>query len=121
MVIKMNLTAELLAKAKEAKSVEELLAIAKENGIALTEEEAAKYFAELNKEGEIANDELDNVSGGCGNSYDPHTDPHIRTEMLCCACGYWTIWQGKWATSEAADCPGCGAPGSLVPRIHHYD
>ncbi len=117
----MNFTPEQITKAKAAKSVEELLAIAKENGMELSEEEAKKFLAELNKEGEIANDELDNVSGGCGKSYDPHTDPRIRTEMLCCACGYWTIWKGKWATSEAADCPGCGASGSLVPRMHHYD
>ena len=31
---------EMIAKAKEAKSVEELLALAKENGVELTEEHA---------------------------------------------------------------------------------
>ena len=62
----MKFTLEQLAKAKTAKSAEELLTLAKENGVGLTKEEAAKYFAELNKEGEIADDELDNVSGGCG-------------------------------------------------------
>ena len=62
----MNLTNEQLAKATAAKSAEEILALARENGIKLTEEEAAKYFAALHKEGEIADEELDNVSGGCG-------------------------------------------------------
>ena len=62
----MELSKELLAKAKEAKSVEELLAFAKENGIDLTGEQAEAYFKRLNPESrEIADDELDNVSGGC--------------------------------------------------------
>lgn len=44
----------------------ELLALAKENGIEMTEEQAKEYFAKLNtKTGELADDELDNVSGGC--------------------------------------------------------
>ena len=55
---------ELLKKAKEAKSAEELLAIAKENGMELSEEEAAAYFAQLNKSGELSDDELDAVAGG---------------------------------------------------------
>lgn len=63
----MNFTNEQLAKVKAAKSAEELLALAKAEGVALTEEEAAKYFAEMHKEGELADDELDNVAGGgCG-------------------------------------------------------
>ena len=60
----MKLTQEQLAKAKAAKSAEELLALAKAEGVALTEEEAAKYFADLHKEGELADEELDNVAGG---------------------------------------------------------
>ena len=67
----MEFTQEQITKAKAAKSVEELLAIAKENGMELTEEEAAKYFAEWHKEGELSDEELNNVSGGCGGSSDP--------------------------------------------------
>ena len=67
----MKFTPEQLTKAKAAKSAEELLALAKENGIELTEEEANKYFADFHKEGEIADSELDNVSGGCGGSSTP--------------------------------------------------
>ena len=40
----MKLTQEQLAKAKAAKSVEELIALAKENGMELSEEEAKNYF-----------------------------------------------------------------------------
>ena len=56
---------EMIAKAKEAKSVEELIALAKENGVELTEEDAKAYFEQLNaKKGELSDDELDVVSGG---------------------------------------------------------
>lgn len=61
----MNITKELLEKAKTAKTAEELLAMAKAENIALTEEQAAKAFAELKRSGEIADEELDNVAGGC--------------------------------------------------------
>ena len=67
----MELTKELVAKAKEAKTSEELMALAKEAGIELTEESAALAFEQLNsKTGELSDSELDNVSGGCGGGYD---------------------------------------------------
>ncbi len=58
------MTNELIAKAKECKSPEELLALAKENNIEMTEEEAKAKFAALNSEGELSENELDSVSGG---------------------------------------------------------
>ena len=64
----MNISKELLEKAKQAKTAEELLEMAKAENIALTEEEAAKAFEELNKNGELSDEELDNVAGGCGKS-----------------------------------------------------
>lgn len=74
-----NFTPELIAKARQAKSAEELMAMAKENGIEMTEEAAKANFEKLNKlnrSGEISDEELGNVSGGrCG-------DP-----PKCCECG----------------------------------
>ena len=67
----MKFTDEILEKAKTAKSAEELLAMAKAEKVELTEEEAVKAFAELNKTGELSDEELDNVSGGCGRDYEP--------------------------------------------------
>ena len=61
----MNISKELIEKAKTAKSAEELLEMAKAEKIELTEEEAAKAFEELNKNGELSDEELDNVAGGC--------------------------------------------------------
>ena len=66
----MNVSKELLEKAKTAKTPEELLEMAKAEKVELTEEEAAKAFAELNKTGELSDEELDNVSGGCGGDYE---------------------------------------------------
>lgn len=56
---------ELVKKAKEAKTVEELLALAKENSIELTEEQAKACFDQLHStSGELSDDELDDVAGG---------------------------------------------------------
>ena len=62
----MNISKELIEKAKTAKTAEELLEMAKAENIELTEEQAAKAFAELNKIGELSDEELDNVAGGGG-------------------------------------------------------
>lgn len=65
-------TPELIEKAKEAKTPDELMSLAKENGVELTEESAASYFDRLNpKTGELSDSELDNVSGGGCLSDDP--------------------------------------------------
>ena len=67
----MNISKELIEKAIQAKTAEELLEMAKAQHIELTVEQAAKAFAELNKTGELSDEELDNVSGGCGGDYEP--------------------------------------------------
>ena len=60
-----NLTPEMIEKAKAVKSAEELLALAKENDIEMTADEAATFFAQLNpKSGELDDDDLDSVAGG---------------------------------------------------------
>ena len=60
----MNISKELIEKAKTAKSAEELLEMAKAENIELTEEEAAQAFAKMNKNGELSDEELHNVAGG---------------------------------------------------------
>ena len=64
----MNVSKELLEKAKTAKKAEELIEMAKAENIELSAEQAAKAFAELNKTGGLSDEELDNVAGGCGGS-----------------------------------------------------
>ena len=59
-----NLTPELIAKAKAAKSAEELLELAKANNVDLTETEAKTYWAQLSANGTVSDEELDAVVGG---------------------------------------------------------
>ena len=67
-----NLTSEMIEKAKAAKTAEELLELAKANGVEMTADEAATYFAQLNPtSGELSDDDLDNVAGGAGGCGDP--------------------------------------------------
>lgn len=95
-----NFTPEMIEKAKAAKTVEELVALAKANNVELTEDEAKTYFAQLNPAtGELSDDELDNVAGGgCGGDdsspqtriYPPHTYTNGGT-VRCGNAGCWAI------------------------------
>ena len=62
----MNISKELLEKAKTAKTAKELLEMAKEENIELTVEQATKALAKMNKNSELSDEELDNVAGGGG-------------------------------------------------------
>ena len=99
----MDINKEMLEKAKTAKSVEELITLAKDNGFELNDEEANAYFAKLNQTGELADDELDNVSGGgCGESESRRDCPKCGSEyygvrystdpswLKCRSCGFTT-------------------------------
>lgn len=117
----MKLSKELLEKAQTAKSPEELIQMAKTENIDLSAEEAAKAFAELHKTGEIADEELDNVAGGCGKEEIPEPKYNIGDMVIssrgfpCHTCGIYRDFQitevhrspdGKHTYSIA--CPECG-------------
>ena len=70
----MRFTNEMIEKAKTAKTAEELLEMAKAENINFTAEEAAQALAKMNKNGELSDEELDNVAGGCGRDYEPSGD-----------------------------------------------
>ena len=81
---------ELLEKAKEAKSAEELMLLAKENGMELTKEETEAYFAQMNKSGELSDEELDNVAGGGCHNKDGRlvvTVWYNCSDFTCKKCG----------------------------------
>lgn len=68
----MDFSRETILKAKQTKTVEELAVLAKEENIELSEEELEGFFAKTHPEmGEITDDELDNVAGGCSAKYLP--------------------------------------------------
>ena len=92
-----NLTPEMIDKAKAAKSAEELLEIAKANGVELTAEEAKTYFEQLKANSAVSDDELDIVAGGsdggCGNDEEEEEETEKQQP----------------AHGERYQCPHCGA------------
>ena len=96
---------ELVTKAKEAKNTAELIALGKENGIDLTEENAQTLYDYLHpKTGELSDEELDNVAGGgcyaedgallttIGHKckyYEENTVQPFGVKGTCCRCKYW--------------------------------
>ena len=117
----MEFSKELLTKAKSAENSAALLALAKENGMELTQEESDAYFAELHKTGELSDDELENVTGGgCRKNghlvvtigyscelWECRKHPHLRS--------YW-IRQSK---ANFAGCPECNT-SEVTCRTCYY-
>ena len=60
---KNELTKEQIAKAMSCKTVEELMELAKSEGVELTKEEADAYMAEM-EDMELDSESLKNVAGG---------------------------------------------------------
>ena len=60
----MEFSKELLTKAKSAENSAALLALAKENGMELTQEEAQFCLDQMKRHSALSDDELDDVSGG---------------------------------------------------------
>ena len=60
---RIELTKEQVAKAMACKTAEELMAMAKAEGIELTKEEAEAYMAEM-EDMELDSESLKNVAGG---------------------------------------------------------
>ena len=114
----MEFNTELLEKAKEAKSAEELVSLAEENGVELTEGEAEEYFAQLNKSGELSDEELDNVAGGGCHAKDGRlvvTAGYTCEDFTCRICGshrrdyhsHVTNLESRSATIVRPTCNGC--------------
>ncbi len=95
------MTNELIAKAKECKSAEELLALAEEHDVKMTLAEAEERYAELHNEGELSDDELDAAAGGgCSTSKPKKGETWIikkkYSEHYCPSCNCNTvIYEGE--------------------------
>ena len=123
----MEMNKELLAKAKNVKSEEELLALAKEHNVEMTEESAKAYFEFLQaqtKTGELSDEELDNVAGGGCHRDDgrlvvtpTNGCEHWICEIHQCAtghdwcavstCSYGLRSNGKVGSPSAGHCSSC--------------
>ena len=97
-----NLNEEVLAKAKQAKSVEELVTLAKESGIEMTAGQVQGIFAQLHQaSGELADDELSNVAAG-GGCYSEDGYPIVTAFDKC------DLWV----------CSGCGGTETKTIKIN---
>ena len=112
--MKNKLTPELLEKAKQAKSAEELGTLAKENGIELTAEEANTYFTKLNPEdGELSDDELDEVAGGgCGDEQNRYDGWLVIDSPSTYTCGGYTDNSYGYGRGDG-HCTTCSHRGSV--------
>ena len=97
-----NLTPELIAKAKAAKSAEELLVLAKANNVEMTEEEAKTYFEQLNANAAVSDDELGAVAGGFLSISCPDIDGEVTGGLM--------HHEGK----VIGRCPKCGSTDIVV-------
>lgn len=109
------MTQDLLAKAKACKTPEELLSLARENGLELTETQAKDYYAKLNPGNEeIADEELSSVSGGgCGSEPEPEPEPPQESNFIsyipCPRCKE-NRWYVRKENPRLLKCRGCGYP-----------
>lgn len=60
----MKLSSEILNEAKACKSKEEIIELAKDHGVELSDFEATEAYNHLHKSGELSEEELNNVTGG---------------------------------------------------------
>lgn len=103
-------TPELIEKARQAKSFEELLALAKENGLELTADEARDHFEMINRSGELSDDELDNVAGGGCHYKDGRlvvTHGNSCNQWACQYCGEAFHWPHTCPTLPSMKGYGC--------------
>ena len=98
----MKLTSKMKSVAMQAKSVEELLKLAEAYGYEISREEAEEIYAELNQEGELSDEELENVAGGgcystdkdgllivtAGNRCELFKQSSFRSGSTCLSCYY---------------------------------
>ncbi len=97
---------ELIQKAKAAKSPEEILELARENGMTdFTEENARTYFDTVKKRGELADSELENATGG-GCAVKGHGQKMVLPINVC------DHWMCEYCN---------GARMSLRPRSQYLD
>ena len=93
---------ELIAKAKQVESAEELWDLSKEYGAEISQEDAKIYFALMNKTGELSDDELnDTAGGGCQTSGGQTV---VTSGKKCFTGQYSSNWyrgeDGDWCSSR---------------------
>ncbi len=95
---------EMIDKAKNCQSPEELIALAKKNGVELTGEQAESYFKSMHENGELSDEELNNVSGGgCGDNGGGNANPTASMTVTCNTCGRVMPRDSLWLYTQNDD------------------
>lgn len=68
---------KIIAKLKEAKSVDEMIDLAKANGVELAKGKAQELFDKFNSNGELNDDILDSVAGGIVDKVKDFSNKHL--------------------------------------------
>lgn len=125
----MEYSAELIKLARAAKTPAELRALAEENQIALSEEQARDLFNKLNRSGALADEELDNVAGGCGKNDGPNAEherlrdgkhpnsshERLRGKVCSCGCTYFRVFKDEKRSCYLYCCADCWGRHFSVP------
>lgn len=127
-----KVSAKVIKTASKSATEEELLALVKAEGLDCPEEMVKAYFAQKNKTGELADEELDNVvGGGCGGGgvspyvcedWDPviRDDPYNRDDKPCRRCRHSgsAIWRSYFDAIGRDENLYGGSPN--VPNSDNY-
>ncbi len=91
------MTEEMISKAREAQSAEELLQLAKDNGMDdFTMQDAEDVYAQMHASGEMSDEEMQNVSGGgCTTKVDGQKYTVVTSALHC--------FTGKWESGYDGD------------------
>ncbi len=83
------MTEKMLAQARKAQSAEELLQLAKDNGMdEFAMEDAEDVYAQMHASGEMSDEEMENVAGGCTTKVDGQKYTVVTSGLKC--------FTGKW-------------------------
>ncbi len=119
-----TLTTALIEKAKKAKNAQDLIALAKDENMELTLEQATEYMKVLHPPmGEIEDDDLDNVAGGGCHKGDGRlvvTVNHKCKYWKCKKCGGHVILATSYKNaSNNGECYQCSGCGELYCNCNH--
>lgn len=105
-----SLTEELILKASECKTSEELVALAYENGITITPEQLPELMAEIAKKcsGELSDDALE-MEGAVGGKAKFVTPGHSCEYHLCSSCGV-SLYMLEHGNNHSFNCRALGTP-----------
>lgn len=90
-------------------SAQELTDLAKANETELSAEDAEKYFISLQKAGELSDDELNNVAGGCGPDPAKVRSTDLKCDHYGCRCSvFGRAFTGYYGPEFTCPCSECG-------------